>query len=350
MFRKSILVMICCLPLVFTNCMVSKKDYVLKEDEANRYSASLEQKVEENELLKSELSMTQGKLMEAVDSRDQLTVDLNTTTDERDELWSDLEAKIALIDELRDQNERLGDLLKSKEVSQSQIIQETMEINKRLQDTNADLREKMVRRETEIKRLSVDRDALAVKVAALTNEIQELSRRKEDELGKLKATYDELVSGLKNEIEAGEIQIRRMQDRLSVNLVEQVLFDSGRADLKSRGIEVLTKVGEHLQKIEGKRIQIEGHTDNDPIGGRLKETYPTNWELSASRALAVVHFFQDKVGIDGMNLSAAGYGEYQPISPNDTSDEKAANRRIEIVLLPPYQKISEAKEATEPKN
>jgi len=347
MLRKIIVVIILCLPLVLTNCVVSKKDYVLKEEEADKCSASLSQKVEENDLLKSELSMTQNKLMDAADTRDNLTVDLNTVTDERDELLGDLEAKIALIDELRDQNERLGDLLKSKEVSQSQIIQETMEINKRLQETNAELREKMVRSDTEIKRLTVERDALALKVATLTGEIQELSRRKEVELEKLKATYDELVSGLKNEIEAGEIQIRRMQDRLSVNLVEQILFDSGRADLKSHGIEVLTKVGNHLQKIEGKRIQIEGHTDNDPIGGRLKEIYPTNWELSASRALAVVHFLQDKIGIDGMNLSAAGYGEFQPIAPNDTRESKAANRRIEIVLLSPYQKVSEAQEATE---
>lgn len=347
MTRKTVVLMICCLSLVLTNCMVSKKDYVLKEEEADRCSANLSSKVEENDLLKSELSMTQEKLMDAAGARDSLSAQLKTVTEERDTLLSDLEAKVALIDELRDQNERLGDLLKSKEVSQSQIIQETMDINKRLQDTNAELREKMVLRETEIKRLAVERDVLIAKTAALTREIQELSRRKEEELAKLKSTYDELVSGLKNEIEAGEIQIRRMQDRLSVNLVEQILFDSGKADLKSHGIDVLTKVGRQLQKIEGKRIQIEGHTDNDPIGGRLKEVYPTNWELSASRALAVVHFLQDKVGIDGMMLSAAGYGEYQPVATNDTPEGKAANRRIEIVLLPPYQKISEAQEATE---
>jgi chemotaxis protein MotB len=350
MFRKIILVLIFCLPLVVTNCVVSKKDYVLKEEEANKSAAALSQKVEENELLKSELSMTQGSLMDAVNARDNLAGELETVSQERDDLQADLEAKIILIDELRDQNERLGDLLKSKEVSQSQIIQETMSINKRLQDTNAELREKMVRGDTEIKRLSGERVVLVAKVASLNREIDELSRRREEELEKLKATYDELVSGLKNEIEAGEIQIRRMQDRLSVNLVEQILFDSGRADLKSHGIEVLTKVGAHLQKIEDKRIQIEGHTDNDPIGGRLKEIYPTNWELSASRALAVVHFLQDKVGIDGMKLSGAGYGEFQPVASNDAPESKAANRRIEIVLLAPYQKVSEAKEATEPTN
>ena len=201
-----------------------------------------------------------------------------------------------------------------------------MEISKQLQNTNAELREKLAVREAEAKRLKSDKEA---------------------ELDKLKATYDELVGSLKGEIEAGEIQIRRMKDRLSVNLESKVLFDSGKADLKGSGIEVLRKVGAQLAKIEDKRIQIEGHTDNDPIGGKLKEKFPTNWELSANRALAVVHFLQSEVSIDAQKLSGAGYGEYQPAALNDTAEGKAVNRRIEIVLLPPYEQSSEAQESTE---
>jgi chemotaxis protein MotB len=106
-------------------------------------------------------------------------------------------------------------------------------------------------------------------------------------------------------------------------------------------------VGAQLAKIEGKRIQIEGHTDNDPIGGKLMEKFPTNWELSTSRALAVVHFLQSEVGINALRLSGAGYGEYQPTALNDTAEGKAVNRRIEIVLLPPYEQSSEAQESTE---
>ena len=182
---------------------------------------------------------------------------------------------------------------------------------------------------------------------ALSKRNADLEKQKDAELQKLKATYDELVNSLKGEIEAGEIQIRRMKDRLSVNLVEKILFDSGKADLKGSGIEVLKKVGAQLARIEGKRIQIEGHTDNVPIGGVLKEKFPTNWELSAGRALAVVHFLQKEVGIEPVKLSAAGYGEYQPAAANDTMEGKAANRRIEIVLLPPYERITEAQETTQ---
>ena len=220
------------------------------------------------------------------------------------------------------------------------MIKETMLISKELQGTNAQLREKLAVREAEAKRSKSD-------LAAAQARTSELERQKEVELEKLKATYDELVGSLKGEIEAGEIQIRRMKDRLSVNLESKVLFDSGKADLKGSGIEVLRRVGVQLAKIEGKRIQIEGHTDDDPIGGKLKEKYLTNWELSASRALAVVHFLQSEGGIDAQKISGAGYGEYQPTALNDTAEGKAANRRIEIVLLPPYEKTSEAQESTE---
>ncbi len=305
--------------LFSSSCIVSKKDYVLKEDEARECSENLAGQVEENKALRDELSTCQGDL-------DERTASLANVSDERDLLQNNLTVEQAVNEELKSQNERLSDILQKKDISQSAVIKETMEISKQLQNTNAELREKLAVREAELKRLKSDKEA---------------------ELDKLKATYDELVGSLKGEIEAGEIQIRRMKDRLSVNLESKVLFDSGKANLKGSGIEVLRRVGAQLAKIEGKRIQIEGHTDNDPIGGKLKEKFPTNWELSASRALAVVHFLQSEVSIDAQRLSGAAYGEFQPAALNDTAEGKAVNRRIEIVLLPPYEQSSEAQESTE---
>jgi chemotaxis protein MotB len=328
------------LALMASGCVVSKKDYVLKENEASKCAVSLKSQVEENKALRSELSGCQHDLSEARGQGSELTAGLARVSSERDDLERRLTVQQAVNEELKAQNARLSDILQKKEVSQSSIIRETMEINKRLQDTNIQLRERMAVNEAEAERTEKELDFLRKRNT-------ELEKQKEAELQKLKATYDELVKSLKGEIEAGEIQIRRMRDRLSVNLVEKILFDSGRADLKESGIDVLRKVGAQLARIEGKRIQIEGHTDNVPIGGRLQERFPTNWELSASRALAVVHFLQDEVGIDPVKLSAAGYGEYQEAAGNDTAEGKAANRRIEIVLLQPYERISEAQETTE---
>lgn len=311
---RKIAVLACLLLFVaaLSGCMVSKKDYLLKSDEADRNAANYKEQKANNDALEK---------------------DLTNMTNERDLLNSKLETEQAVAEELRVQNQRLSDIIQTKEVSQSRIIKDTMEINKKLQETNTGLREKLVLREDELKRLKAG--------------YENLQKRKDEELTHLKTTYDELVEGLKDEIEAGEVQIRRMKDRLSVNLVDKILFDSGKASVKPTGVKILRKVGAELAKIEGKRIQIEGHTDNVPIGGRLKEKFPSNWELSASRAMAVVRILQADVGIDPTLLSSAGYGEYQPAVSNETAEGKADNRRIEIVLLPLYEKISEASETTD---
>ena len=338
--------LIIALTVLVSGCVVSKKDYLLKEEEASKCTRNLKMQVEENRTLKSELSRCQDDLSGAEARVGELTASLGNVSGERDDLESRLTIQQAVNQELKTQNDRLGDILQEKEVSQSAIIKETMEINKRLQSTNAELREKMAATLTEARRQERDLAAAREERDSLRARSQELEKQKEAELQKLKATYDELVSSLKGEIEAGEIQIRRMKDRLSVNLVEKILFDSGKADLKGSGVEVLRKVGAQLARIKDKRIQIEGHTDDVPIGGRLQERFPTNWELSAGRALAVVHFLQDQVGIDPVKLSGAGYGEYQPAASNESVEGKASNRRIEIVLLPPYERISEAQEST----
>jgi len=334
------------LTLMVSGCVVSKNDFLLKEEEAAKCTDNLRMQSEENRALRAELSTCQNELSAAGGRVEELTESLARMSGDRDDLESRLTVQQAVNEELKTQNDRLGDILQKKEVSQSAIIKETMEINKRLQGTNADLREKLAAIITEARSQERDFSAVREELDALKARNQELERQKEAELKKLKATYDELVTSLKGEIEAGEIQIRRMKDRLSVNLVEKVLFDSGKADLKGSGVEVLRKVGAQLARIEDKRIQIEGHTDNVPIGGRLQERFPTNWELSAGRALAVVHFLQDEVGMDSVKLSAAGYGEYQPAASNESVEGKSANRRIEIVLLPPYERISEARETT----
>ena len=331
----------------FSGCVVSKKDYLLKEDEANKCTESLARQVNENKALQNELSKCQGDLDSSSKQVDDLTAGLARTSDEKDLLENNLITQQAVNEELKSQNERLTDILQKKEVSQAEVVRETMGINKQLQGTNAQLREKLAVKEAEMKRTKSDLAAAEKERDNLKARTEMLERQKEAELEKLKSTYDELVESLKGEIEAGEIQIRRMKDRLSVNLESKVLFDSGRADLKATGIDVLRKVGAQLAKIEDKRIQIEGHTDNDPIGGSLQEIYPTNWELSTTRALAVVHFLQNEVGIAAERLSGAGYGEYQPAASNDTREGKAVNRRIEIVLLPPYEKSAEAAETTE---
>jgi chemotaxis protein MotB len=171
-------------------------------------------------------------------------------------------------------------------------------------------------------------------VAQARDEKAALEKAKEDELAKVKQNYDNLTAGLKSEIAAGAVTITQLKGKLTVNMVDRILFDSGHAEVRPDGEKVLEKVGKVLAGVADKDIRIEGHTDNKPIVGDLKNKYATNWELSTARATAVLRYLQDVAKVDPSHLVAAGYGEFRPVSPNDTPENRALNRRIEIVLVP----------------
>jgi chemotaxis protein MotB len=165
----------------------------------------------------------------------------------------------------------------------------------------------------------------------LKEEIAGLQKAKE-EVQKASQTYEQLLDKMKSEISQGQVTISELKGKLTVNLVDAILFDSGKAEVKEDGLAVLQKVVDILKTVKDKAIRIEGHTDNVPIRGALANRYATNWELSAARAINVTRFLQ-KQGLDPMILTAAAYGEHKPVSPNDSEEGKAKNRRIEIVLV-----------------
>ncbi len=144
--------------------------------------------------------------------------------------------------------------------------------------------------------------------------------------------YDSLVRNLTEEVKKGELQVRQYKDMLTVDVAEQLFFDSGRANLKDTGKAVLKKVGEALKGYEDKVIRIVGHTDNVPISKSAQKVFPSNWELSVARATTVVRYLQE-VGIPPERMIASGRAEYQPISENDTPEGRKKNRRIEITLI-----------------
>lgn len=149
------------------------------------------------------------------------------------------------------------------------------------------------------------------------------------QLEELRRTKSQLEAQLEKEIEEGQVQVQ-MQDRgLVVTVVDEVLFDSGKAKIKEQGEAVLGKVAYVLSKIE-KDIVIEGHTDDVPI---KYSGWKSNWELSAHRALEVLHYFVDKKGLDPRRFSASGYGSYRPITSNLTEESRQKNRRVEIIIL-----------------
>ena len=176
--------------------------------------------------------------------------------------------------------------------------------------------------------LAKQRDSLSQQVAALDAQRAQLQATEKQS----EARYDALLSNLSEELRKGQLQVRQLKGMLTVDVAEQLFFDSGRANLKDTGKQVLQKVAESLKGYEDKAIRIVGHTDNVPITKGLQKVFPSNWELSAARATTVVRFLQD-AGIAPERLVATGRAEYAPVSPNDTTEGRQKNRRIEITLI-----------------
>ncbi len=162
------------------------------------------------------------------------------------------------------------------------------------------------------------------------------------ELEELKSAKELLESRLSKEIGQKQVSLKMEEKGLVITFVAEVLFDSGKAKLRRDSLPILDKVVKVLKEdVPENNIGIEGHTDNVPI---KYSRWKSNWELSAHRALSVLHYLESK-GIDPKRLSAIGYGEYHPVAPNDTPEHRQLNRRVEIVILP--RSIKKIKEASQ---
>ncbi len=272
-------------------CSVMQSTYQKKVDEAEllaKHLAVLQKKnddlIAENAVLKSDLA---GMTLR----NEKLATDLSYVTDQRDKAVTD--------------KEELDRILRSRADSLSQSI---VELRRKVADLDAENR-------------------------MLKAENASLVKAREEQVQKVSATYESMLEKMKSEISKGQITISELKGKLTVNMVDSILFDSGKAEVKKGGLEILGKVISILKDVKDKSIRIEGHTDNVQISRALAQRYPTNWELSAARAINVARYLQDE-GIDPGQLSAVAYGEWKPVGENDTPEGRAKNRRIEIILVP----------------
>lgn len=264
----------------------------------------LQQKLDENQYLQSVI-----KGLEA--DYERLRADKNQLTERNDSL-----------------NQGLLEVIERNKLLQEDLLRARADLERVenvLADRSAETGAAMAEMRQEIDRLTEESNTLQLQ---LETERQVRKTR----LAEVQGTYDELVGKLEEEIQRGEVKISELRGKLTVNVIDKILFASGKATLKPAGLKVLKQIGDILKTAVDKNIQVEGHTDNVPIRGALVQKYPTNWELSTARATTVLHFLQDKVGIPGERLSAVGYGEYNPITSNSTAEGRAQNRRIQIVL------------------
>lgn len=276
-------------------CSVMQGTYQKKVDEADTLTKRLAALQMKHDDLAAENAALKARndtlLADLVGTKDKMTTDLAYVTGQRDKAVAD--------------KEELDRILQSRSDNLSQTI-------------------------FELRRKVADLDAENTKLKA---ENASLAKAREEQVRKVSSTYESLLEKMKSEISQGQVTISELKGKLTVNMVDSILFDSGKAEVKKGGLEILGKVISILKDVSDKSIRIEGHTDNVPISRALAQRYPTNWELSAARAINVMRFLQDQ-GIDPANLSAVAYGEWKPVATNDTAEGKAKNRKIEIILVP----------------
>jgi chemotaxis protein MotB len=203
----------------------------------------------------------------------------------------------------------------------SELRAQSGQLEEELQQLEARLRH-VERLKKELEQVRAAREAQESKLAKVRREVQTVSRE-----------IDRITKALEGKF-GKSLVVTQHQDRLVLTMLGQVLFESGEAQLTPLGLDIMKQVGEVLASLPNKNIQVEGHTDNNPIYGRLQQQYPTNWELSTARATTVLRFLIEQTGMNPKDFSATGYADTRPVVPNDSEEGQAQNRRVEIVLYP----------------
>jgi chemotaxis protein MotB len=173
--------------------------------------------------------------------------------------------------------------------------------------------------------------------------IIEEMKKKELQAKKRLETLKDMLAKFRSLIEGGKLKVKIKNGKMMLELPSAILFESGKADLSEEGKQTLGEVASVLATIPDREFQVAGHTDDVPI---TSKKFPSNWELSTARAVAVVKHLQE-MGVDPRNLSAAGYSEYQPTASNQTEQGRALNRRIEITLMPNLEELPDLSDLEE---
>ena len=257
---------------------------------------------------------------------DKKVAELQKVTADHDKAAAEREKALrAQIDDLTKKQVELNEKLKAAQAERDAL-------QKSVDDTTAlagELKKRLEKLGQNVEKLTSEKGQLSKTLDDAKARLEELRRQKlaADERA---ATFRHLMEKLRSMIDAGQLKVVIRDGRMLIALDSDVLFDSGKTSLKPAGQSALAKVAQVLAGITDRKYQVAGHTDNVPIH---TAKFPSNWELSTAHAVEVISFLIAN-GIKPQQLSAAGFGEFDPVAANDTAENRAQNRRIEIVLQP----------------
>jgi chemotaxis protein MotB len=230
--------------------------------------------------------------------------------------------------------------------------QEIAELQKKADNQAAligQLKDRLAQLGQNVDQLASEKGKLAAGLEESEKRLEELRRQKAAAEARA-ATFRGLVEKLRSMIDSGQLKVSIRNGRMLIVLPNDVLFDSGRTDLRVAGQATLKQVAQVLAGFADRRFLVAGHTDNVPIHNAR---FPSNWELSTARAVEVAKLLIAS-GMKPENVGAAGYAEFDPVGSNGTPEGRAINRRIEIILepnlsdLPSLEGLSDAKTEAKP--
>jgi chemotaxis protein MotB len=304
--------------------------------------------VKEDETLASDLDAARARISDLegeIKTKDQTIQDLEMQITAKNEEISDLQGELAMSEqEARDLEIQI--VSREEEIAALEESMSTLQVGGEESAAIAQLNNRRIALERDVDSLQEQLDeansrnadleaeiaGLQDENASLQDELADIEAMRERDRDRMTMTRDELIASLEQEIEEKTIEIQQYKDALTINIVDQLFFDSGKADIKKEGLDVLDRIAEAIKGLEDKVIRIEGHTDDVPIGQKIRGKFPSNWELGAARSSAVVRYFIDKHDIDPSQCMAVSYSKYRPVVPNISEENRSKNRRIEIVL------------------
>lgn len=241
------------------------------------------------------------------------------------DLQKKLEATKAEVD-------RLGTDMKDRDAKLEEANLREADLTRKLDEVqvlNVALQDRLKQAGQSLDQMSTEKGSLNAALADTRKQLDELKKQQAAAEARV-AQFQELVKRFQKLAEAGKLKVVMRQGRMIIELPTDVLFDSGKAELRSAGKDTLLEVAKVLAQMPDRRFQVAGHTDNVKIS---TQRFPSNWELSTARAVEVVKLLIDNK-VKPENVSAAGYGEFDPVAANDSTENKQKNRRIEIGLVP----------------
>lgn len=154
------------------------------------------------------------------------------------------------------------------------------------------------------------------------------------ELEELKELQEEINEYIVDNDLTDSLTTELSGEGLSIAILDNALFDSGSANVKKEAVDLGMEISKYLVSNPPRSMTISGHTDNVPIHNA---EYSSNWHLSVMRSINFMQVLLEKGELDPANLSAKGYGEFQPIASNDNKTDRAKNRRVEVLVVPNYE-------------